>query len=242
MPNDIEMRALVRAYPCLQRLDADALSRLQSLTGEVLASKQFLGAGGLVPDRADCLQVAVHAALPVVARGLDWLDGFQSFVLHRDEFAVEIDEYDDAGLVHHRRDLRAGEAWQGGPLVLSLADVAISGQGEGYHVVVHEIAHQIDALNGEPDGFPPLPEEIAAPEWTRVFTDAWQRLETLIESATPPWIDPYAAESPAEFFAVVCELHFDRPETLRRHEPALHALLRRFFAIDPAGRTVSPLH
>ena len=232
------MRALIRGWPCLARLDADARERLRLLTGEILAGKEFHGAGGLAPDRGDCLPVAAHTALVVLELGYEALSGFHSFILHRDEFEVELEDVDEDGLVHRGRDLRAGEAWHGGPVVLSLADVRESGQHDGYHVVVHEITHQLDSLNGEPDGFPPLPPEIRAADWTRAFSDAWARLERQLQRDEEPWIDEYAAESPAEFFAVSAEYFFDLPELLCRHEPELYRLLTQFFRQDPAAATL----
>jgi len=239
MPSQAELRALVAGWPCLARLDGDALQRLGRLTGEVLAGKDFHGAGGLAPDRADCLPVALHAALAVLELGYEALDGFQSFILYHDEFEVDLEEIDDDGLVHRGRDLRAGEAWHGGPVVLSLADVLQSGQGDGYHVVVHEIAHQLDSCNGEPVGFPPLPATIRRQDWTNSFSAAFRRLERTLATGTEPWIDEYAAESPAEFFAVATEYFFDRPDSLLRHEPDVYRLLALFYHQNPASRTNS---
>lgn len=236
-PNDAEMQALIRGWPCLARLGAEQRERLRRLIGEILAGKEFHGAGGLAPDRGDCLPVAAHTALVVLELGYEALAGFHSFILHRCEFEVELEDVDEDGLVHRGRDLRAGEAWHGGPVVLSLADVRESGQGQGYHVVVHEITHQLDSLNGEPDGFPPLPPTIRAADWTRAFSAAWARLEQALDAGQKPWIDDYAAESPAEFLAVAAEYFFDLPELLRRHEPELYRLLVRFFGQDPAART-----
>jgi Mlc titration factor MtfA (ptsG expression regulator) len=233
-PSEAELRALIAGWPCLARLDRDERLRLARLTGEILAGKEFHGAGGLAPDRGDCLPVAAHTALTVLELGFDALDGFRSFILYREEFEVELEDVDDDGLVHRGRDLRAGEAWYGGPVVLSLADVMQSGQGDGYHVVAHEIAHQLDSLNGEPDGFPPLPASIRRQDWTDGFSGAFARLEQTLAAGNEPWIDEYGAESPAEFFAVTTEYFFDRPELLLQHEPDIYRLLVLFYRQDPA--------
>lgn len=234
------MRALVTGWPCLAQLDRDGRQRLARLTGEILAGKEFHGAGGLSPDRGDCLPVAAHTALAVLELGFDALDGFRSFILYRDEFEVDLEDVDDDGLVHRGRDLRAGEAWYGGPVVLSLADVMQSGQGDGYHVVVHEIAHQLDSLNGEPDGFPPLPATIRRQDWTDSFSAAFGRLERTLDAGTDPWIDEYGAESPAEFFAVATEYFFDQPELLLQHEPDIYRLLALFYRQNPAVSADTP--
>jgi Mlc titration factor MtfA (ptsG expression regulator) len=233
-PTPEELEALIAAWPCLQRLDTTQRSRLRTLTGQILAGFEFHGAGGLEPDRADCLPVAVHAALPVLNRGLDWYRDFRTFILYAEEFEVDIEETDEDGLVHRGRDLRAGEAWELGPVVLSLADVADSGQGHGFHVVVHELAHQIDRLSGDIDGAPPLPDGLTPARWKTTMTAAWERLNDDLDAGREPFLDPYAAESPAEFFAVACEAFFDVPEALRAEEPDLYRLLATLFDQDPA--------
>lgn len=233
-PSAGELEAIVAAWPCLQRLDRKQLDRLRDLTGQILARFEFNGAGGLAPDRADCLPVAALAALPILNRSLDWYRDFRTFILYAREFEVDVEETDEDGLVHRGRDLRAGEAWELGPVVLSLADVAESGQGQGFHVVVHELAHQIDRLNGDIDGYPPLPADLAHQDWVRTMTDAWDRLNADLDAGREPFLDPYASESPAEFFAVACEAFFDQPSGLREAEPAVYRVLSALFDQDPA--------
>jgi Mlc titration factor MtfA (ptsG expression regulator) len=46
-------------------------------------------------------------------------------------------------------------------------------------------------------------------------------------------IDPYAATDPAEFFAVVSELFFERPAALATEHPALYAEFARCYRQDP---------
>ena len=48
-------------------------------------------------------------------------------------------------------------------------------------------------------------------------------------------IDPYAAEHPAEFFAVTSEVFFETPELLRAEYPAVYTQMRLFYRQDPAA-------
>ena len=82
--------------------------------------------------------------------------GWSEIILYPDEFLRDLEEIDEAGVVHRSRDILAGESWHGGPLVLSIADVETSGQADGVNVVLHEFAHKLDMLNGDANGFPPL--------------------------------------------------------------------------------------
>lgn len=46
-------------------------------------------------------------------------------------------------------------------------------------------------------------------------------------------IDSYAATSPAEFFAVLSEVFFERPDVLQQHYAAIHDQLRQYYRQDP---------
>jgi len=236
MPGQDEFDAICNASACLAPLDEGERDRLRRLAALILASKDFQGAGGLQPLWEHCLPVAIHAALPVLNTGLEAYRQFRTFILYENEFETEFEEYDDAGVVHRGRDLRAGEAWHRGPVVLSLADVAQSGRGEGYHVVVHELAHQLDQLTGDANGCPPLPRDIDAGDWVTHFTAAFEALEHQLAAGAELAIDPYAAESPAEFFAVASEFFFDLPEQLFDTQPDIYRLLGRLYRQDPLTR------
>jgi MtfA peptidase len=220
---------VVGFFPALDDMDADQRQQLYRCTTEILADKDFHGAAGLDLAPEEHLAVAVLAALPILELGADWYRDFHTFIIYPSGFFADYEEADETGVVHRGRDLRAGEAWAHGPVVLSLEDIESSGQGQGYNVVVHELAHQLDQLNGDMDGFPPLHRDMDPDEWANTFAQAFQRLENQLDSGIDPPIDPYAAESPAEYFAVTSEYYFDAPEWLRQHEPEVFRLLDCFF-------------
>jgi MtfA peptidase len=56
-----------------------------------------------------------------------------------------------------------------------------------------------------------------------------------LERGEDPWIDPYAVQDPAEFFAVMVELFFDVPADLEAEYPAVYRQLAAFFRQDPGG-------
>jgi hypothetical protein len=225
-----DVAAVVAHFPVLSEIEGEAAERLCRRAAEILASKTFLGAGGLEPGYEDCLAVALLAARPILDLGIDAYGDFHTFILYPDEFVAEEEFEDEAGVVSHGRDLRAGEAWARGPVVLSMADVMDSAQGQGFDVVVHELAHQIDQLNGDMDGFPPLHSDMDPTEWSRAFSEAFDRINAALDREEEPPIDPYAAESPAEYFAVASEYYFDAPAWLEQHELAVFGLLRRFYS------------
>jgi Mlc titration factor MtfA (ptsG expression regulator) len=49
----------------------------------------------------------------------------------------------------------------------------------------------------------------------------------------PELISAYGATNPAEFFAVVTEVFFEQAGALAERHPALFAVLRDYYAVDP---------
>ena len=97
------------------------------------------------------------------------------------------------------------------------------------NLAIHEFAHKLDMRNGAANGCPPLPAEMAPHVWKRTMLAAYEHFQERVARGDRTAIDPYAAESPAEFFAVLSEVFFVEPRLLR-HEylarlPAVRALL-----------------
>jgi Mlc titration factor MtfA (ptsG expression regulator) len=224
--------------PFIQRLGDDDKSRLKALTEAFLAEKEFTGAGGLELSDAMCISIAVQGCLPILNLGLQSYRNWVGLIVYPDEFIIPRTQEDEFGIVHEYDDVASGEAWEGGPLIISWRDAQMA--GEGYNVVIHEFAHKLDMLNGEADGIPPLPPGLARQEWEdtllAAYDDFCTQVDALDDSTQETLIDPYASENPGEFFAVLSECFFETPELLRQHYPALYGLFVRFYQQDPASR------
>lgn len=233
---DAHWSAAVAAIPVLARWPPERQRRLRELALLFLHEKHFEGVRGLVLDEAKCLRIAALACLPVLDLGLDAYRGFASIVVHPDEFVVRDRQHEDEdGVVHIGDDVLSGETWEQGPVVLAWSEVEASGLGEGFNVVVHECVHKLDMLSGEADGVPPLHGDMRVPEWVATFDAAFEQLAEQLDRGEEPWLDPYAAEDPAEFFAVCSELFFDVPERLKQEHPDVYGQLALFFRQDPAA-------
>jgi len=222
--------------PACQGLDETARDCLRRLVTLFLHEKMFEAVGHAGVDRQDRLLIAVNACLPLLNLGIDAYDGWATVIVYPDEFLVEYEEEDEAGVVHTGRDLRAGEAWERGPLVISLSDVHAQPDCEGYNVVIHECAHQLDTRSGAPDGLPRLHRGMSARDWTEAFTRAYEDLHARIARDEETPLDDYAAESPAECFAVFSEYFFEAPGRLRSVYPEVYGQLMQFYRQDPAAR------
>ena len=227
--------------PVLDGLDDGELQRLRALATIFLREKKFEPVRGLEMTLGMQLCIAVQASLPILRLGLDWLRGWSAVIVYPGEFVHRREEIDEAGVVHEWDEIRSGESWEYGPLILSWADVSASGRRDGYNVVIHELAHKLDMLNGEPNGFPPLPRHLDAREWNRVFSTAYADLNNRLDSGEITAIDPYAAEHPAEFFAVLSEYFFETPRLVQTSYPAVYTQLKAFYRQDPLRRLALPL-
>jgi Mlc titration factor MtfA (ptsG expression regulator) len=222
--------------PILHGLDASERTRLRESASLFIHNKTFSAAGGADVDEATRLAIALQACLLTLNLSEDSYRGWNEIILYPDEFLRHREEMDAAGVVHHSRDILAGESWLGGPLVLSIADIAESGQGAGINVVLHEFAHKLDMLNGDVNGFPPLHRGMDAVAWARDFSAAYADLCARIDAGENTAIDPYAASDPAEFFAVLTEVFFEKPRLLNSEYPSIYGQLQQFYRQHPLAR------
>ena len=249
---DWRRRRTLAAHPLQERLWRHVRARLPFLWGltpleeqrlkdmavVLLAEKEITPVRGAVLADADRLSIALQACLPVLELGLDWYEGWVGIVVHPAEFRVNRTETDEHGVVHEWEDELAGESWPGGPVVLSwdaLADAGSVAEG-GANVVIHEFAHKLDMMDGEVDGVPPLPSPEARRRWIAVLDRELARFRASVEAGEDAFLDPYAAEHEAEFFAVASEAFFESPNALQTDFPDLYALFRNFYRQDPARR------
>lgn len=232
IPEPLWRDALGRCAPA-RRLGASDQAALRVLATLFLERKSLEPVQGLELDDADRVLLAAHACIPILKLGLDWYDGWHSMIVYPDAFIPRRTHTDEAGVVHETRHAMAGEAWGRGPVILSLADVLDDGRPPTHNVVIHEMAHKLDMLNGEANGFPPLHRRMDRRLWTRVFSGTWDRLREDRRNGLPLPIDPYGLESPAEFFAVVSEQFFEQPAHLRNHLPEVYRQLELFYRQHP---------
>ncbi|TQV65146.1 MAG: zinc-dependent peptidase [Halothiobacillaceae bacterium] len=226
---DADWSAALAGALILRRLAAPELERLRERATLFLHRTPFSPVDGFALTPAMKARIAALACLPALRLPEDALDAIRTVIVYPDAFVPEIEEMDEAGVVHRRREVRGGESWGHGAIVLAWTDVEASGHGEGYNVVIHEIAHVLDMGNGVPNGFPPLPPGMRAEAWTAAFSAAFADLNRRLDRHEEAPIDPYAAEAPEEFFAVTSELYFEQPETLHAAYPAVSDLLGRFY-------------
>ncbi len=219
--------------PFLGHLTSEERHRLRQLAALFLERKQFAGAHDFVVGDEARLAIALQACLLVLNLGLERYDGWVGIVVYPGDFVIPRHVMDEAGVVHEYDDTVLGEAWHGGPVLISWFDDPEDAGGA--NIVLHEFAHKLDMQNGAADGFPPLPPTMSRGAWAGAFRAAYDDFCGRVDDGEDTELDPYAAESPAEFFAVMSEAFFETPDLLREEYPGVYEQLRQFYGQDPLG-------
>jgi len=241
IPDDLWKRTLGR-HAFLRRTDPAEAAELRRLTSLFLDCKEFSASGGLQLRDAMVVAIAAQAVLPVLRLGLARYDGFVGIVVHPGQVVARRAHTDEDGLVHEYDEVLAGEAMEGGPVMLSWQDVGAAGRsaGQSYNVVIHEFAHVLDMADGIADGVPLLPPDLPRGEWQATLREDFAALQACVDADQPTALDPYGAQGEEEFFAVASEAFFVNPLAMRAEHPRLYAMLTRFYKQNPARDTPAP--
>ena len=213
---------------------------LAELAAQFLQEKHITPMGGLALDAFQRTQLAALCCLPLIEFGRNGLRGWSQLLVYPEAFRVQRSHMDAAGVMHEYEAELIGESWEAGPLVLSWADIQadLADPDAGFCVAVHEMAHKLDALDGVLDGTPLLPRAWQR-EWARDFQASFDQFVQQVDAGMEGPIDPYAAESPEEFFAVASEYHFSNPALLRAQLPRVATHLERLYGKAPLGSSIS---
>lgn len=232
------------------RLNAATREQLERLTLQFANQYRFEGCGGLELTAEHRITIAGHVArMSLGWNELPWKRHI-NVLLYPAPFVAHQQQVDRAGVVTEFDDVRLGEAWQRGPIVLSWADVLLAPKVEsaldewprrssviatGRNVAIHEFAHQLDALDGEMNGVPGLPTAEAAQHFAATLQQEWATWQRALRLGRFSCIDEYGVTNLIEFFAVVTESFFSCPRKLQVERPTLYALWRDYFRQDPAA-------
>lgn len=221
-----------------QGLSAVEQARLRELSTLILHEKNLTGVQGLELTEAMRVMIAALASLPVLEIGYGCLAGWSEIIVYPSAFLVRRDETDDVGVVHPMERSLCGESWSRGPLIVSWDDIEqdLREKRSGRNVVIHEIAHKLDMQNGPADGYPPLHYGMSVAAWSTALSAAYEKLTRQVAHHHRPCINPYAAASPAEFFAVISEYFFCAPDQLLPQFAAVYEQLRLYYRQNPLSR------
>ena len=94
------------------------------------------------------------------------------------------------------------------------------------NTAIHEFVHLLDKTDGAVDGIPEnLMDRKYILPWLQLMH---KKIGEIMKGRTD--INPYGATNQAEFFAVVSEYFFERPDLLKQKHPELYQLLEDIFS------------
>jgi len=93
------------------------------------------------------------------------------------------------------------------------------------NTAIHEFVHLLDKSDGAVDG---IPENLVDKQYIKPWINLMHRkINAMLEGKSD--INIYGATNEAEFFAVVSEYFFERPDLLKKKHPDLYELLEKVF-------------
>lgn len=190
---------------------------------DFLAHVSITGIGVQVED-IDRLLVASGAIIPIFSFP-DWrYSNISEVLLYKDSFN---DQYQAEGGGRNILGM-VGDGALHRQMILSQPSLrsSFANPEDGHNTAIHEFVHLLDKADGATDG---IPEYLLA----RPYILPWikQIHDTIhdMRAGKDHDIDFYGATNDAEFFAVVSEYFFERPDKLKSHHPELYRLLEQMF-------------
>ncbi|HUK82307.1 MAG TPA: M90 family metallopeptidase [Verrucomicrobiae bacterium] len=234
---DLWRSILQRNVPYYGHLSPGEQQELQQHIQVFVAEKNFEGCGGLELTDEIKVTVAAYACILLLHLRHDYYPRLQSILVYPDAYPVpEVRSY-AGNIVVEAHELRAGESWRTGVVVISWNHVLHrpADPSGNRNVALHEFAHQLDEENGSADGAPILPRSSRYGAWARILGREYRALADAAAADRPTLLDKYGATNPAEFFAVVTEYFFEQPQQLKQRHPELYEELKLFYQQDPGG-------
>ena len=224
------------SLPLLDGFSEHEKKHLKELAILFMHRKVFEGAHQLTVTLPMALVISLQACLPVLKLGLDAYDGWTSVIVYPAGFAPKRVFTDEYGVTHQVQNNLAGESWLQGPVILAWDETERAGTIDGSNLVIHEFSHKLDMQNGVANGFPPLHANMLSDDWAQAFNEGFVDFQNKCRRGKGGEIDCYGASSPAEFFAVLSEVFFERPAVIQQRYTAIYELLLQYYRQDPLAR------
>lgn len=219
---DEEKAVLATQVPFYQQLAADKKITFQQRVQHFLGTTAITGVNTTVTPE-DKILVAASAIIPIF-NFPDWeYIHLNEVLLYPDSFNHDFEQQGNdrsvLGMV--------GSGAMNGVMILSQHELrqAFLNKTAKTNTAIHEFVHLVDKTDGSIDGVPAF---IAGQQYIKPWLQLMQaEIKKIADSRSD--INPYGATSEAEFFAVVSEYFFERPDLLKQKHPELFSILSGIF-------------
>ncbi|NRF38676.1 zinc-dependent peptidase [Pedobacter foliorum] len=214
-----------------QQLEVDDKLKFEEKISEFLSYVRIEGVGTEI-SVLDKLLIASSAIIPIFSFNNWKYNNLSTVVLYPDTFNTEF-QYEGG----ERRVMgMVGNGFMNGQMILSRSALlqGFSNSADKENTAIHEFVHLLDKSDGATDGVPQnlMKHEYTIP-WVKMIHEEIQRIEKGKSD-----INPYAITNEAEFFAVVSEYFFEKPDQFNEKHPELYDTLSKIFLQDPAKKTL----
>ena len=225
---------LDRNVPLARRLTPDERERLLRVARLLLDEVPFEGCDGL--EITDEIRVTIAATAALLIHRLPYprFTKLVRVLVYPDTFLPQRASLRGDSMVEEP-EATLGQAWMSGVVVLSWSAVQRDAKaGATGNVVLHEMAHILDAEDGVFDGQPLHDDPAQGERWAATLEREFNTHRAAVNARREAALNDYAARNHAEFFAVAAESYFCAPDRLRERLPDLYLQLSRFFREDAA--------
>ena len=229
--NDILINAVIleNNIAFFRGLDEKEKQQFENELRDFLSYIRITGVNTPIDD-LDRIFVAASAVIPVFAFPGWKYYNLREVLLYSDainpEFQTEGEGRNILGMV--------GTGYMEGKMLLSkfALQQGFKNESDKNNTAIHEFVHLIDKADGDTDG---IPNQLLAKQYSIPWLDmTYQQMQEILKGKSD--INPYGATNKAEFFAVVSEYFFERPDLLEQKHPELYKLLQEIFKQDPKNR------
>jgi Mlc titration factor MtfA (ptsG expression regulator) len=235
MPFPQEWKQIIQKnVPLYNRLPDSLKQQLHGLVNVFLAEKKFEGCGGLEITGEIRVTIAAQACILLLNRKAKFFPKLRTILVYPHTYTAKTISSDGAVIINGH-DVRLGESWQNGPVVLAWDSVTGGTRNiaDAKNVVLHEFAHQLDQEDGAADGAPILEHRSGYIAWARVLSKEYETLQKKKEEHGKSVLNKYGATNPAEFFAVATETFFEKSKQMKKRHPELYDELKNYYKLDP---------
>lgn len=222
---------LEERVPYYQQLNKEKQISFQERASHFLSTTRITGVRTTVED-IDKALIAASAIIPIF-NFPEWeYHNLNEVLLYPESFDHEYNqEGEDRNILG-----MVGTGAMNHVMILSQHELrqAFINESSKANTAIHEFVHLLDKSDGEIDG---LPEALVDKQYIKPWLQLMQQgIQDIYNNNSD--INPYGATNEAEFFAVVSEYFFERPDLLKEKHPQLYRLLLKIF--NPSKEIAAP--